>query len=164
VDAVPADRWSSQSPCQEWAARDVVVHVVSNHRGLLAGVAGAEPQPVGDADDVVAAWHDASSAIESALDDPEKAATLVPGPMGQIPLEQMVGRLMCMDVLVHTWDLARAAGLDEGLDADAVGHAYEAMKPLDAMIRQPGVFGPKIDPPAGADLQTEFLSFLGRTV
>jgi uncharacterized protein (TIGR03086 family) len=113
---------------------------------------------------VVAAWHDANRAIESALDDPEKAATLVPGPIGQMPIEQMVGHFMCMDVLVHTWDLARAAGLDEALDSDAVGRAYEAMKPMDAMIRQPGVFGPKVDPPGGSDLQTEFLSFLGRTV
>ena len=164
MDAVPPDRWSSKSPCQEWVARDIVVHVVGNQRGLLARLAGAEPQPIGESDDVVAAWHDASSAIESALDDPEQAAAPVPGPMGDMPLEQMVGRFMCMDMLVHTWDLARATGLDEGLDTDAVGHAYEAMKPMDAMIRQPGVFGPKIDPPAGADLQTEFLSFLGRTV
>jgi hypothetical protein len=32
------------------------------------------------------------------------------------------------------------------------------------MLRQPGAFGPKVDPPAGADLQTEFLCFLGRRV
>jgi hypothetical protein len=35
---------------------------------------------------------------------------------------------------------------------------------MDAMIRQPGVFGPKIDPAEGDDLQTEFLKFLGRAV
>jgi hypothetical protein len=33
---------------------------------------------------------------------------------------------------------------------------------MDQMIRQPNVFGPKLDPPIGADLQTEFLFFLGR--
>jgi uncharacterized protein (TIGR03086 family) len=71
---------------------------------------------------------------------------------------------MCTDVLVHTWDLARAVGGDEQLDADAVAAAYSGLKPMDAMIRQPGVFGPKVDTPAGADVQTEFLNFLGRTV
>jgi hypothetical protein len=35
---------------------------------------------------------------------------------------------------------------------------------MDAMIRMPGVFGPKITSAAGADLQTEFLEFLGRAV
>ena len=33
---------------------------------------------------------------------------------------------------------------------------------MDAMIRQPSVFGPKVEPPNGADVQTEFLCFLGR--
>jgi hypothetical protein len=53
-------------------------------------------------------------------------------------------------------------GADEHLDEELVRHAYEGLKPMDAMIRQPGVFGPKLEPPAGADAQTEFLYFLGR--
>jgi hypothetical protein len=67
-----------------------------------------------------------------------------------------------MDLLVHTWDLARAVGADDHLHEDSVHHAYEALKPMDAMIRQPNVFGPELEPPPGADLQTEFLYFLGR--
>ena len=74
----------------------------------------------------------------------------------------MLGTFVCMDVLVHTWDLARAVGADEQLDLGSVVHAYEVMKPLDGQIRQPGVFGPKLEPPSGADVQTEFLYFLGR--
>ena len=35
---------------------------------------------------------------------------------------------------------------------------------MDAMIRMPGVFGPKIESAEGADLQTEFLQVLGRAV
>jgi hypothetical protein len=76
----------------------------------------------------------------------------------------MVGRILSSDVLVHTWDLARAVGGDETLDQDAVAQAYKGLQPMDAMLRQPGVFGPKVEPPEGADLQTEFLCFLGRTV
>ncbi|CAB4828664.1 unannotated protein [freshwater metagenome] len=37
------------------------------------------------------------------------------------------------------------------------------MKPMDAMIRRPGFFGARVDV-ADTDTQTEFLSFLGRTV
>jgi hypothetical protein len=33
--------------------------------------------------------------------------------MGQIPLDQQVGRFSTPDVLIHTWDLAKAAGIDE---------------------------------------------------
>ena len=84
------------------------------------------------------------------------------GPTGKIPAGDAIGQFMTMDVLVHTWDLARTIGSDEHLDQDSVGRAYDALKPLDAMIRRPQVFGPKLEPPAGADLQTEFLYFLGR--
>ena len=35
---------------------------------------------------------------------------------------------------------------------------------MDAMIRMPGVFGPKVESAADADPQTELLNFLGRTV
>jgi uncharacterized protein (TIGR03086 family) len=79
-----------------------------------------------------------------------------------MPTGEIIARFVTMDLLVHTWDLARAVGADERLDEDAVRQAYAGLKPMDAVIRQPGVFGPKLEPPADADLQTEFLYFLGR--
>jgi hypothetical protein len=75
---------------------------------------------------------------------------------------EIIGRFVTMDLLVHTWDLARTIGADEHLDEESVRQAYEALKPMDAMIRQPNFFGPKLEPPIDADLQTEFLCFLGR--
>ena len=40
--------------------------------------------------------------------------------------------------------------------------AYSGLKPMDAMIRNPGFFGAKLECAEGAPLQTEFLRFLGR--
>jgi hypothetical protein len=74
----------------------------------------------------------------------------------------MLLQFVCMDMLVHTWDLARAVGGDERLDERSVQEAYETLKSMDAMIRQPNVFGPRLEPPPGSDIQTEFLYFLGR--
>jgi uncharacterized protein (TIGR03086 family) len=88
----------------------------------------------------------------------------VPGPVGLMPAEQIIERLVSVDVLVHTWDLARAVGGDESLNEVDVMRAYEVIRPMDDIIRMPGVFGPKLPTPAGAPLQTEFLNFLGRTV
>ena len=59
--------------------------------------------------------------------------------------------------------LARSVGGDEQLDPAAVAGAYEGLKPMDAMIRRPGIFADKIER-QDVDLQTEFLAFLGRTV
>ena len=156
--------WTVGTPCEGWTARDIAVHVADNLGGLAATANGAEPTPVGADDDAVAAWSSARQALHEVLLDPAKAATTVQSPFGPMPVEDMVGRIMCSDILVHTWDLARATGQDETLNAEAVEGTYSGLKPMDAMIRQPGIFGPKVTPPAGADLQTEMLCFLGRAV
>jgi uncharacterized protein (TIGR03086 family) len=164
AEAVPADAWNSMSPCEGWTARDVVAHVVGSARRSVAPVTGANAEPVGPDDDVVAAWAAARAEVESALADPHLAGTVVPGPFGEMPLDVLVGRLLCVDVLVHTWDLARAAGLDEKINTEAAGQAYEGLKPMDAMLRGPGRFDAAIEPPADADVQTRLLCFLGRRV
>ena len=68
------------------------------------------------------------------------------------------------EVEIDLGELEPVGGGDERLDADAVSHAYSGIKPMDAMIRRPGVFGPKVEAAPGDDLQTEFLKFLGRNV
>jgi uncharacterized protein (TIGR03086 family) len=165
VAATPADAWNNTSPCEGWLARDVVKHVVNNFRGITATLEGGEPTPMADDDDPPTAWVSSYGAIKQALAAPGALDKTLAGPMGmQMPASQIIGRFVSTDVLVHTWDLARATGGDETLDADAVAAAYSGLKPMDAMIRVPGVFGPKVEAPEGADVQTEFLCFLGRTV
>lgn len=162
VQAAPAESWANSSPCEGWTARDVVVHVGNNLLGLGAALTGKQPRQIAPDEDIVAAWNEARDGFLGVLPTADLSQT-VPGPFGPQPAEQVIGRLVSTDVLVHTWDLARAVGGDESLDADAVAAAYSGLKPMDAMIRMPGVFGPKVETP-GADLQTEFLGFLGRTV
>ncbi len=163
VQAASSDSWANQSPCAEWKARDVVVHVSNNLLrigGALTGNAGRE---IAADEDISSAWAEARDGFLSAMGSAD-LSQMVPGPFGPMPAEQLLGRIISADVLVHTWDLARAVGGDEQLDADAVAGAYSGLKPMDAMIRMPGVFGAKVDAPSGADLQAEFLSFLGRQV
>lgn len=66
------------------------------------------------------------------------------------------------DVLIHTWDLARATGLDEQLDADEVALLLSRMQPMDEMMRKGSAFGPKVEVPADADVQTQLIAFTGR--
>jgi uncharacterized protein (TIGR03086 family) len=159
-----ADRWDAASPCSEWTARDVVGHVVGNHRWLVTSVRGGEPQPMATDEDPTEAWRDAYAGILTLTEDPVAMGELVDGPAGTMPFEQIVDNFVCMDVLIHTWDLARAVGGDERLDQTSVARAYGTLKPMDEQIRQPGFFGPKLEPPADADTQTEFLCFVGRQV
>mgnify|MGYP000561882160 CR=1 FL=1 len=163
VQAASPDSWGNAAPCEGWTARDVVVHVGNNILRLGNGLQGKEGREIGPDEDITAAWAEARDAFTTGMATGDLSANL-PGPFGPMPAEQIIGRFVSMDILVHTWDLARATGGDEQLDQESVERAYSGLKPMDAMIRQPGVFGPKIEPPAGADVQTEFLCFLGRPV
>jgi uncharacterized protein (TIGR03086 family) len=162
VEAVGPGEWEAQSPCEQWTARDVVAHVVEGHRFVIAGVTGGKAESLSADEDPKQAWEKVSEAINEITGDPEAVAKEMDGPTGRMPAGEIIDRFVTMDLLVHTWDLARAIGADERLDEDSVRRAYEALKPMDAMIRQPNFFGPKLDPPDGADLQTEFLYFCGR--
>ena len=64
--------------------------------------------------------------------------------------------------MVHTWDLARATGLDETLDPQEVHNLLMAMEPIDEMLRQSGQFGPRVIVPEDADEQTKLIAFTGR--
>lgn len=165
VDAMPSDKWTAPSPCEGWTARHVVGHVMGSMgriTGDAVGGAGDWPDPAQLAgDDPAAAYTDKRDAALSAL-TPENLAKVTHGPMGEMTLEQIIERFLAPDVLIHTWDLARSAGIPVTLDAGLVKDAYDRLLPMDTMIRIPGVFGPKIEPPAGADLQTQLLCFTGR--
>jgi uncharacterized protein (TIGR03086 family) len=167
LEAVPADRWSSPSPCTDWTAREVVVHVVNTHRRVLSSLDKSEPAEIAPAatdGELSGAWGDAHRSISDALNDEARAGQTVGGAFGEQPFSQLVGRLLCADTLIHTWDLARAAGLDERLDASAVAKTTEFLTPIDEAIRRPGGFAPKIEPKPGADAQTQLLNFAGRAV
>ncbi|HVM54576.1 MAG TPA: TIGR03086 family metal-binding protein [Acidimicrobiales bacterium] len=165
VEAAADDSWGAAAPCEGWTARDVVLHVTDGQRKVAAAITGSgEPEATPDDADPKQVWRDAFSSVKEALGQEGALQKTVSGPMGEMPVEMMVGRLMSSDILVHTWDLARAVGGDERLDPDAVTQAFKGLQPMDAMIRQPGVFGPKVEPPEGADEQTRFLCFLGRQV
>jgi len=162
VDGVADDQWDAPTPCPLWTVRDLVGHVVSVHRAILAGADVAPPPPPAADADLAAAWHEATGEVVRALADPARATAPVPGRFAPMPFEQLVGMLGCFDTVVHTWDLARATGQDERLDPDAVTFSFGALRPNDEAIRGDGSYGPKLEPPGGAGEQTRFLYFLGR--
>jgi uncharacterized protein (TIGR03086 family) len=165
IAAVPEDRWGSPAPCEGWTARDVVRHLVDTP-AIFFGMID-EPAPVGGPsvdDDPAAAFEHVRRAVHAALEDPEVAERGYEGVFGKSTFEKGVNQFLCADLVVHAWDLARATGQDERLDPDEVHALYEGMLPMDEAIRAPGAFGPKVEPPPGADEQTRLLCFLGRQV
>jgi uncharacterized protein (TIGR03086 family) len=158
-----AGAWSDPTPCAEWTVRDLVGHVISVHRHVVSGFGGSLPPPATD-DDILGAWQSVTAEVSATLADPERAGAPVSGRFAPMPLEELIGRLLCIDTVVHTWDLARATGQSELLDRDAVTIAFEGIRPADDAIRGDGGYGPKIEPAPDAGEQTRFLNFLGRAV
>jgi uncharacterized protein (TIGR03086 family) len=159
VDAVPDDRWEAPSPCEEWTTRDVVKHVAETP-GMFYGFIGQEPPVLPE--DPVAALTETRRHMQAALDDPATAATEFTGMFGLTTFETAVDRFVNFDLLIHGWDLARAAGLDESITDEDLDWLEPAAKAFGDAARAPGVFGPELEAPANADRQTELLAFLGR--
>ena len=100
--------------------------------------------------------------VQRSLDDPEVAGRERETQMGKNSFENVTSMIFTSDVLVHTWDLARATGQDETLDADEVARMYAGMEPMEEAIRGSGHFGARVDVPDDADAQTRLLAFTGR--
>jgi uncharacterized protein (TIGR03086 family) len=162
VAAVPADRWDAPSPCEDWKAIDVVKHVAETP-GLFFGFIDADfvPPPAVE-DDPLASFQSTSRQLQAALDDPSVAQKEFDGFFGRTTFEQAVDRFISFDLVVHGWDLAQAAGLDDRMDPDDVAALQEAAPGFGEAARSPGVFGPELEAPADADDQAKLLAFLGR--
>ena len=162
-----ADRAGLGAPvptCPEWTVRDLVAHVVTTHRSVVSTLDEVEPRETDERADLVAAFADARSMVEAALDDPARSQRTIGGMFGEQTFESLVGRLLSSDTLIHTWDLARATNQDDRLDAHAVAKTSDFLGSIDEAIRRPGGFAPKIPPPENSDAQTRLLSFCGRAV
>ena len=70
--------------------------------------------------------------------------------------------MLTTDVLVHTWDLARAVGVAVALDPELCETALSSALKNEAGLRSSGMFGPPIDVSADTHTQSRLLAFLGR--
>jgi uncharacterized protein (TIGR03086 family) len=164
ANEVPDAAWENPAPCAGWTARDVVGHMVEWMPAFLA-TAGAPSLIVGPSveDDPAGAWAALDAGIQALLDDPVASARTINHPRaGTHRLDGAIAMFFLGDILVHTWDLARATGLDETLDADAVHDMLTGLEPLDDMLRASGQYGPRVAVAPDADEQTRLIAFTGR--
>jgi uncharacterized protein (TIGR03086 family) len=163
VREVPPGAWDRPTPCAGWVARDVVGHLVGWVPGFLSSFAGLDVPavPAGEVDPV-AAWLALDEQLRRWLADPAVAERRCDGPGGTTTVGAAIDQLVTNDVLVHTWDLARATGLDDRLDPDEVDGMVEAMEPFDQQLRASGHYGPRVAVHPTASAQDRLLAFLGR--
>ena len=163
LEGVGPEQWSLSTPCSEWTVRELVTHVIDTQRRVL-GRLGGSVNPADPDGDLQAQWAEATAELLDAVLDPARAEAEVQSFGGPARFGGLVGGLACTDTLIHTWDLARATGQAEALDAGAVEHCAVALASLGDAMRRPGGFGPALECPDDADAQSKFLHFAGRAV
>ena len=159
------DHWQAQSPCSEWDARGVLEHVIGFHDVLLLRPFGANPhRPKGDP---VGRWAATFAALDLVLSRPGLFDGVIDVPaVGNNPPSQVdaarIVPLLSLDVLVHTWDLGRAAGHEVTLDPDLCRKFLEGLPSDDTVLSRTGMYDSPRPVPARSDAQAELLARLGR--
>jgi hypothetical protein len=82
--------------------------------------------------------------------------------IGELQLDRAVDQFYTTDVFMHTWDLARATGQDDQLDADLCGQLLAGMEKFEEAMRSSGQYGPRVEVPVDAGPQIRMLGFIGR--
>ncbi|TDE17876.1 TIGR03086 family metal-binding protein [Actinomadura sp. 6K520] len=165
--ATPPDRWLSPSPCEGWCAVDVAGHVTAGLLVIEMRAAG-RPLPQDDPDwrevageDPVASWRAVRARMTAELRSGrlERRIRLATGQ--ETTLREWL-ETYPLELLVHTWDLARATGQSVVFDADLVGPALETARRLAPVGRAAGRVGPERALPEDADDQARLLALFGR--
>ena len=143
-------RWDAPSPCTEWDARDVLEHVIGFHDVLL--LRPLEAKPDRPKDDPEARWAVTVDALFSALSRPGAL---------NAERESLLG-ILTTDVLVHTWDLCRAIGVDVTLDSRLCRIGLERAVAHRNEFEASDMFGPPVPVADDASIQDRLLGFFGR--
>jgi uncharacterized protein (TIGR03086 family) len=163
---VEAHQWHLPTPCTEWDVRELVHHIAWSNLWVAPlvdgkGLGEVAPTLQGDVlgDDpievAVRSIDESSDAFERGRDRRVQLSR------GEAPASEYCFERM-NDLTVHSWDLARAIGLDVRLDEECIETARAGFLPVEERLRAVGELGPHVQVPPDADLETRYLAFFGR--
>lgn len=153
--------WSAPAPVDGWTARDVVDHLVTWFPGFLASGGVEIPAGPAVAADPAAAWRHHADAVQALVTERGQEEFTHPH-VGTQPLAEAVDRFYTSDVFMHSWDLARAGGLDARLDEDFAGELLGGMSAMEDVLRSSGQYGAPVPVPADAPVVDRLMGFIGR--
>ena len=164
VRRVPGALWANASPCDGWAAHDVLSHQI----GVLDGVARAargedigRPAEPTDLPDPLAAWLGCRNALIEALDHGGALQRSGKYWFGEMSVDDLIG-IVQWDPLAHAWDISKAAGLDPVEDDELAASSLKTISTMEDMLRKWKLIGAPIDVPASASAMERFLAVTGR--
>lgn len=161
VEAVRPDQLGSPTPCTEWTVQQLIDHLVGGTEYLLATAENREPAQ--RTFSTGADYRLGVTAVLDALEVPGAMERTCTSPLGfEWPLSQAVAGTF-MDVLIHTWDLARATGQGDGLDPDLVDACTAMFLPeMPERGRAAGIVGRAVEVGDDTTAQDRLLAAMGR--
>jgi uncharacterized protein (TIGR03086 family) len=165
---VTPEQYGWATPCPDWSVVDLVDHVVGGNRWAVLLLAGAEgraswaevqhlPKAADRRTDFAVSVTAQREAFEAA--GPDVAVT---HPFGATTAAGLL-RLRIGDVIVHTWDLTRALGVDERLPDELVRAGLDIFAADGDRLVGTGAFGAGPDgAPPPVDDQQRLLHLAGR--
>jgi len=166
VHATPESALMKATPCDEWAVRDLLNHLVGGGYMFAAGLRGeaAEGDPDADlvGDDHIAAFDGAIAAFSDALAGTKDLSAPVPLPFATLPADVAL-RIAAADLLIHAWDLAQATGqpFDPPVDfVQSVTPFYAEF--ITPPLRQGGFFAAEVEAPDGSTPIEQLVALAGR--
>jgi uncharacterized protein (TIGR03086 family) len=158
VDVVPD--WTAPSPCEGWTAADVVQHVVDTQRDFLRQ-RGLEVGPTPDGEPA-AVWHRHLEQVTGLVQDEQLVTAEYDGYFGRTTLAATLADFYGFDLVVHRWDLGRAAGHDVQLSEGELEAAEAAVPSFGEALYSEGICARPVPVPDDASRQDRLLATLGR--
>jgi len=153
LDQVPADQLDAKTPCTRWTIREIVTHMVDNSHSMLGRL---------DQKSTLDTFDALNLAVLDAYDDPD-----VLGRKFELAGFEVDGRAVVAvnfaDVLVHGWDIARAAGFDVTFDDDLAEAALRVTSIVPDSMRGPDkAFDHAREVAEDASPHDRLIAFVGR--
>jgi uncharacterized protein (TIGR03086 family) len=168
VALVGPEDLTRRTPCPDWDVAALINHVVGADRAYVALLHGdSAPEfarimsrtrlgrdPAGD-------FAESSAALLEAISRPAVLDRVVHHPVGEITGAQLLG-MRVTDWTVHGWDLARAIGADESIDAELAVALLDRMLARGEALYSTGYFRRGRGVPESAPPEVRLLDVLGR--
>ncbi len=165
---VPPDAWDRPSPCADWTVREVAGHAMAVVRNIAARAMGDE---VVDAftdlaavagDDPLATYRRHRARYLEATDREGALCAPVVSRLGEMTIDSYL-EFMRSDTFVHTWDIARGAGIDPLFDPAMTAVILGDYLARDmAALRTPQRYDGEREVTGDADDLTRLIAFTGR--
>lgn len=152
------------TPCEKFAVRDVVEHMIGGAAMFAAAFRGEEPIEPSVGGDQRAAFGAAMTQLRAALDAPDALKRTIHSPFGEMPGD-VFARLVALDGLIHGWDIATATKQSYNPPSDVVAAVDSfARQALTDDMRDGDTFAAAVDVPADAAPIMKLAAFTGRKV